>query len=816
VRYCEDPAQLADPKPPPNHTKPKRFMLPLQRRPCPSTAFSAWKPGAVPRLARLSLLALLLPSTLSLLPAGAGEITPTTGARGLGSLVNGQQNSCRSGSCAITGGTSSGSNLFHRFAAFDTRNGISGVSIDTTGKLNVIVGVTSAAGTFIDTSVQLLNGRANLFWLSPGGIQIGNGGAFVNTSQLTLSTATGLRINTAAGIGTFDAVETAVSALPALSGDPVPGPGGLVTERASLDQIGITNNGDLTLSGGLLTVDSSLLLDAQGGNVLLQGTGGSGVEIELTSPGGTALISGASATNTGSLTIDRPPGDLVGSLSFDTPFTHKGPQAVLGGSADLRMNQAFTWADGATIGGTSNGIERLITNGETIISGTIPLPIDRSLSNRGSLRFTDSASLTFLRPLRFVNDLSGEIILAGGASDPVPVVQGPTQLFNAGRIRKVSSSSQSLDVSGLQNVGSLDISAGSLSLNGTLTPQNGSINLANESTLAVGSDTLFNQGTISGTGTLLIGTSGAGTLDNSGTIAPGGEGTAGTLTIAGNFRQQPSGLLLIDLGGPAPGQSDRLAVTGTAELGGTLTTGLIAGYNPVAGDSIEVIAAGGGISGAFTTQNLPPNFEADSTGSIFRLVSLAPPEPPIPPEPPLPPEPPRPKPPIVERPQPPEPRPPIEPERPLTQNKNDDDDDELLKRLSQLSQINQKLFLLTALKTSDLVDDWRSRLMARLDEGLEDGSFSSSGETPASGAAAGRGVGPPTTLSTQQTREGFLQGESQAQRDTAGRLGLSQTAGGPAPTPEQLQCLLQEAADWVRGGRSPAQTRSEEEDPCRS
>jgi hypothetical protein len=131
------------------------------------------------------------------------------------------------------------------------------------------------------------------------------------------------------------------------------------------------------------------------------------------------------------------------------------------------------------------------------------------------------------------------------------------------------------------------------------------------------------------------------------------------------------------------------------------------------------------------------------------------------------------------------------------------------------SQLDLKLFLLTALKTTDLVDDWRSRLLARLEVGLEDGSFSSSGETPASGAAAGRGVGAATALSTQQTREGFLQGESQAQRDTAGRLGLSQSAGGPAPTPEQLQCLLREAADWVRSGRSPAQTRSEE-DPCRS
>jgi hypothetical protein len=128
--------------------------------------------------------------------------------------------------------------------------------------------------------------------------------------------------------------------------------------------------------------------------------------------------------------------------------------------------------------------------------------------------------------------------------------------------------------------------------------------------------------------------------------------------------------------------------------------------------------------------------------------------------------------------------------------------------------IDQKQFLLTALASPGLAGASGSLGLLQLE--VEDGSFSSSGETPASGAASGRGAGAPTALSAQQTRENFLQGESQAQVDTAAKLGLAEGAGGPAPTPERLQCLLREATDWVRTGQTSAQGRPEEEDPCRS
>lgn len=193
----------------------------------------------------------------------AGEITATSGPAGLGTAVNGGTG-CTAGACLVTGGTRAGGNLFHRFDAFDTRGAIGGVRFQNRGFNTLVVGVLSP--TFIDKPVAL-GAPGNLFWLSPAGITLQAGGQFQNVTNLTLSTATGLRI----GSGLFDVRNTTAQQAGLLSGAPLPGGAGLVSEAATLGGLGLLNNGDLSIDGGLLTVDRSLLLDAKGGNVLLGG-----------------------------------------------------------------------------------------------------------------------------------------------------------------------------------------------------------------------------------------------------------------------------------------------------------------------------------------------------------------------------------------------------------------------------------------------------------------------------------------------------------------------------------------------------------------
>ncbi|MEI7667039.1 MAG: YDG domain-containing protein, partial [Synechococcaceae cyanobacterium ELA263] len=251
-----------------------------------------WLPGLA-GLVLLGLAGLVVPA------ARAGEITGTGGPLSLGTVVNGQlAGSCSAGLCTIGGGTGAGSNLFHRFSAFDTRGAIGGVLFQTQGHRNLVVGVMNPLGTVVDKAIQL-SGPANLFWLSPGGISLGSGASFGNVQTLSLSTATGLRL----GGGVFDVFGTTAAQAAGLTGDPLPGRAGLLTDPASLAAGGLAANGDLTLSGGLLTVDHSLLLDAQGGHVLLQAG-------QIAVPGGSVELAGKSVTvaaGAGVTTSAQPP-----------------------------------------------------------------------------------------------------------------------------------------------------------------------------------------------------------------------------------------------------------------------------------------------------------------------------------------------------------------------------------------------------------------------------------------------------------------------------------------------------------------------------
>ena len=183
-------------------------------------------------------------------------------AGGLGTRLNGVEGGrCSSGVCRIGGGSDAGRNRFHRLSEFDTRGAIEAVSIDSNGMRNLVLGVTSAEGSFIDKNVSLTS-PAHLFVLSPGGIQVLPGASFQQIPKLTLSTASQLRF--AAGV--FDVFDTSVSSLSALTGDPLPGALGLLP-GAQGDQ-----RPWIRLEGVSIDVDEALLVDAPGGRIDVDGS----------------------------------------------------------------------------------------------------------------------------------------------------------------------------------------------------------------------------------------------------------------------------------------------------------------------------------------------------------------------------------------------------------------------------------------------------------------------------------------------------------------------------------------------------------------
>ncbi|MDZ4780430.1 MAG: hypothetical protein SGJ19_09285 [Planctomycetia bacterium] len=101
-----------------------------------------------------------------------------------------------------------------------------------------------------------------------------------------------------------------------------------------------------------------------------------------------------------------------------------------------------------------------------------------------------------------------------------------------------------------------------------------------------------NSGVISGDGRILV------DVDNFGTISPGA--SAGLIEIDGEYRQEGTGRLVVELGGAAEDEYDRITINGEAILDGILDINRIDGFVPELGTSFRVIDSDGR-RGAFAT-----------------------------------------------------------------------------------------------------------------------------------------------------------------------------------------------------------------------
>jgi hypothetical protein len=309
-----------------------------------------------------SLLALLLASA-----ARAGEVSATHGPLDLGTRVNGVAGGrCQGGQCEVTGGTAAGANLFHRFNRFDTRGEIRGVSIQNGVHSTVVLGVLDPMGSFLNKGISL-SSPAHLFFLSPGGLQVGAGAQFFNTPRLTLSTASTLGL----GSGRFEVFRTTAAEAALLTGAPLRGKGGLSSDPAEAQRNGLTSGGDLVVDGGLIQVDAELLLDAQGANLLLQA--GS----QLAAPGGSVELSGKNVTvAAGALvsTSAQPPAAPVPAPGPTTaPATATADPAVVATTAPTPEAPVLPATAAAPIAaaGLDGGGIRISASNDAIVAGQL-------------------------------------------------------------------------------------------------------------------------------------------------------------------------------------------------------------------------------------------------------------------------------------------------------------------------------------------------------------------------------------------------------------------------------------------------------------
>ena len=245
---------------------------------------------------------------------------------------------------------------------------------------------------------------------------------------------------------------------------------------------------------------------------------------------------------------------------------------TLTGAGDIEVDSfASTFQLG---GGTISG--KTIYNPITAnwVSGNITLADGAVFHNSGTFNAKATTTMTGTAAESFINDGSFIKNTAGTTTTMnIPFTNNGTVDIVAGNL---------IFQQGMDNGENAVINLG----DGTLDP-------GDTLNLAIG-DSLIGSGTL------------AANLVNAGTVSPGE--SPGSVTVQGDYTQESTGVLEIQLGGTTAGtQYDQLTVTGTASMAGTLNVSLIDGFIPQVGDSFTILPYSTR-SGGFSTLNLPEGY----------------------------------------------------------------------------------------------------------------------------------------------------------------------------------------------------------------
>jgi hypothetical protein len=171
------------------------------------------------------------------------------------------------------------------------------------------------------------------------------------------------------------------------------------------------------------------------------------------------------------------------------------------------------------------------------------------------------------------------------------------------------------------NAGSVTISAGGAfnltGPNGAYAQAAGARLFLDSGTLTAASGVVIRAGSsLAGTGTINA------LLINEGRLSPGGDGATGLLTINGTYIQTSTGALAMDLGGLSAGsQYNQLRVSSIALLDGGLEVHLTNDFNPVMGNTFQILIFGGH-NGNFATETFPSLAEGLFLDPVLDITSL--------------------------------------------------------------------------------------------------------------------------------------------------------------------------------------------------
>jgi uncharacterized repeat protein (TIGR01451 family) len=499
----------------------------------------------------------------------------------------------------VAGGTINGTN-------FHIPNGATLTWSSGTMTGSALSDVTSNSGTVDITGAVSLNNRTFSnsglvrFISSGGNLNLGAGAAFINN-----------------GSGIFDARNATDTRIFWVTNPPV------AFNNAGTFRKTTTGAGRTIFDG--VTLNNTGTVESQIGTVEVEGGASTGA-FTTTGSGLIAFTTGTHTLNAGT-TLNGPGLRLTG--------------ATLTGTGVNIMNGAtLTWTAGTMSGASQT---TTINSGGTIVFNGTGTLNQRTLANNGTFIFAGGTSFNLGAGAIFNNNASGLFDDQNTGNDAIVwATNPPTSFNNAGTFRKSATAGTTTTLNGVvfNNTGVVDAQAGTIRIGAgtssgnfntaagafiafftgthTLNAGNtftgaGTIQLAGGALTAPGG-VFANGGTLAGTGTI------TGNVTNNAIIAPGL--SPGLITINGNYAQNATGSLNIELGGAGAGSGyDKLTVNGAATLSGTLNVALINSFTPTGGQTFQPLSFTSR-TGDFTTKNLPTFSPGGSFTSSYTATAL--------------------------------------------------------------------------------------------------------------------------------------------------------------------------------------------------
>ena len=287
-------------------------------------------------------------------------------------------------------------------------------------------------------------------------------------------------------------------------------------------------------------------------------------------------------------------------------------------NAPFTVHGTFNWEAGTNFWPTPkiSGSSTFTTTGITNLLGIGQKTIDNVLfENTGTIIASAAGTgpLVLANGAQLHNAESGTIeISSWNISDQDGL---GNSLINDGLVLKTGAGDAILSLP-FENTGIVHVQAGALRFLSEYTDNSGMIVVDEGASFISASPITIQGGTIHGSGTLVA------NIINSGTVAPGS--SPGTLTINGNYIQEPTGTLRLSISGTEADQFDVLAVTGSTVFDGALHLVFEDGFAPNLGDTFDLFDGlpALGQFNSIQVEGLGPQWEYSLDPTLLRLTSL--------------------------------------------------------------------------------------------------------------------------------------------------------------------------------------------------